>query len=161
MTSFNPTQLEDLLWRVVTSVAHQASWAALAWASVTSGNTFFPSNIGNLCSWRTSRGIHFKAQLGMEVFISGSQVCEKKSISGLGWKRSGLAEGKVVPSQGLGSLPSIVSIHICGCILCLGQTISEEPDTAAPGTSLGYNPIPHLHQWEPSPAPRKAGAELR
>lgn len=148
MTSFNPTQPEDLLWRVVTSVAHQSSWAALAWVSVTSSNIFFPSNIGNVCSWRTSRGIHFKAQLGMEVFISGSQVCEKKSIIWVGVKKVGPGRRKS------GSQPRVRQFAFYGIYpypwmhSVFGSDHFRRARHCSPGTFLGYNPIPHLHQWE-------------
>ena len=46
--------------------------------------TEFNSNTGNVHSGRTFRGIYFKTQSGMEIFVSGSQVGEENNmLSGL------------------------------------------------------------------------------
>lgn len=103
----------------------------------------------------------------MEIFISGSQVCEKKNIFGLGpfqvfacmsqallgREKSGLVpsgrrafwqQEKSFPAKSeAASLPLQV---VCGYVLCLGQNISGEPGVTARG-----------HPWDtlmPTPAPR-------
>lgn len=99
----------------------------------------------------------------MEIFISGSQVCEKKNIFGLGpfqvfvcksqallgreksvpvpsGRRAFWQQEKLFPAKSeAASLPLQV---VRGCVLCLGQSVLGEPDATARG-----------HPWDPSPTP--------
>lgn len=107
----------------------------------------------------------------MEIFISGSQVCEKENKSGSGpfqmfvcMSHALLVEkgqGWSLPGEGLSGrrksesqprvrrFPLNCICRICGYILCLGQTILEDPDPAAWG-HLWDPPRPNPHPtWDP------------